>query len=163
MEPFSVIAADPGGTTGIAEATYDGESELTIPNLNICTYELGPDEHHMDLYNILTDWFVYDLYSHVITESFEFRQNLDKRKVELISKEYIGIFKLFARTNGLVYFERNASQAKSFVSDIKLDALGILEVPKHPNRHRNDALRHLIMYLVVNLRIQSPITDKWRG
>jgi hypothetical protein len=161
IEPFSVIAFDPGGTTGIAYAHYDGEE------IHYQTGELGPHEHHDELWNVLEHWHheveLPGNNKHLVTESFEFRQNLQKKNVELISKEYIGIMKLFAINAKIKYFERNASQAKSFVSDEKLDRLGILEVPKHPNRHRNDALRHLIMYLVVNLGIQSPITNQWRN
>lgn len=171
IEPFSILAADPGGTTGIAVAVYSGTPNPTIEDFYIRTLEFGPKEHHNELWDFLCLRYnvgnqvlpIFRGKKHLITESFEFRQNLDKRKVELISKEYIGLFKLFAQQTGVIYFERNASQAKKFVSDEKLDRLGILEVPKHPNRHRNDALRHLIMYLVVNLRIQTPITDKWRN
>lgn len=167
MEPFNIIALDPGGTTGIAMATYNGIWEPTIANFRIETSELGPHEHHEELDTFITsNWLegraVYGVPNYLVCESFEFRQNLDKRKVELISKEYIGICKLIVAGYNIKYVEQSASMAKGFVTDEKLDRLGILEIPKYPNRHRNDALRHMIRFMVVGLKIRSPITSLWK-
>ena len=162
LEPFSIIAFDPGGTTGIAMVDcYQKIDDMTAWNFR--TSELGPNEHHYGLWDFLAFWHERTNHKkYLVTESFEFRQNLDKRKVDLISKEYIGILKLFAKINDMPYTEQSASTAKAFVSDDKLIKLGILEKPIYQSRHRNDALRHLIRFMVINLKIRHPITTAWK-
>jgi hypothetical protein len=164
---FNIASFDPGGTTGIATAFYPGGMEdPTLDDFNIKTDELGPDEHHSALYNFLSVRVGGPIPLKVVTESFEFRQNIDpdkaRTKVELISREYIGVIKLVCQQLGFGFHQQSASSGKHFMSNEKLDLCGILVKPQHPNRHRNDALRHLIRYLVVDLHIRRPITDKWR-
>lgn len=167
VQPFNIIALDPGGTTGIATAYYPGGIESpTIQDFNIKTDELGPEEHHTALHNYITVRVGGPLPLTIVTEKFEFRQHINsehaKTKVELISREYIGICKMIAKQTGVRLIQQSASQGKHFVPDKKLDRCGILERPVTPMRHRNDALRHLIRYLVVGLHVRAPITDKWR-
>jgi hypothetical protein len=101
-----IIALDPGGTTGVCE--WNKGVDL------IQAYQVGPDEHHFWLNGHL-DMFVmgahlddpedWDLKMFerlcnrvlVICETFEHRQNLQKAKVELVSREYIGIVRLAAQ------------------------------------------------------------------
>lgn len=165
--PFNIIALDPGGTTGIATAYYPGGIENPqIQDFNISTDELGPNEHHNALYNYVTLRAGGPLPLTIITEKFEFRQHIDPKKartgLNLISREYIGIVKLICAQTGVRLEQQSASQGKHFVTDKKLDLNGIIVRPLHNGRHRNDALRHLIRYLVVGLRIQAPITDMWK-
>jgi hypothetical protein len=167
VPPFNVIAFDPGGTTGIATAYYPGGMESpSMDDFNIKTDELGPDEHHSSLYNYVALRVGGPLPLTIITERFDFRQHINpdnaKTKVELISREYIGILKLLGSQHGVRVIQQSASQGKHFVPNNKLDLCGILVTPQHPNRHRNDALRHLIRYLVVDIHIRAPITDKWK-
>lgn len=169
VPPFNVIALDPGGTTGIATAFYPGGKVIdtpTIGDFHISTDQLGPAEHHTSLYNYINVRVGGPLPLTVITEKFEFRQHIDPRKartgLNLISREYIGVVKLICAQTGARLEQQSASQGKHFVTDKKLDLNGIIVRPLHDSRHRNDALRHLIRYLVVGLRIQAPITDMWK-
>jgi hypothetical protein len=167
VPPFNVVALDPGGTTGIATAYFPGGiTDPTIDDFNIKTDELGPEEHHTALFNYLSVRVGGPLPLTIITEKFEFRQHINKdhakTKVELISREYIGLVKLICAQTGAHLKLQSSSQAKHFVPDKKLDLCGIMERPATPMRHRNDALRHLIRYLVIDLNVRAPITDKWR-
>lgn len=154
-----IFACDPGGTTGWATYNtitkgYDGG-------------QLGPDEHHVELWELLESPPTNNFSSlYVVTESFEFRNNVeteDRRKgLNLVSKEYIGLMKLFARMHGCHYVEQMPAHAKGFITDEKLDALGLIKTPKHPNRHEHDALRHLLFFMVAKLKIKEGIVDKWK-
>lgn len=158
-----IIALDPGGTTGIAECSWEPYPEK-MEEFRYTTDELGPAEHHHTLYERLRLAFYMYPAHHltVVCEAFEWRQNLQKMKVELISREYIGVVKLVCEQHQIPLVFQSASMAKTFVSDDKLEKMGIMEKPKHPMRHRNDALRHLVRYQVVTLGIRAPLTSTWR-
>jgi hypothetical protein len=105
----------------------------------------------------------------IVFEPFHYRQNIVgdggtfRGKVELVSAEYIGIVKLACAQLGLTYYDRfTPGEAKAYVTDQKLELLGWLQEPRHPMRHRNDALRQLVKYLIVKRGIQHPLTTAWR-
>lgn len=172
--PFRVISFDPGGTTGVASAQYYGPEPLTrLDQIKFGAWHLTGD-HYEDLWVLLSKWYVVsaasDVPLEIVYESFEFRQHIgkdkeEKHKVELMSKEYIGIIKLF----GQMYpetslFTHTASAAKQFIPDkgpqanVRLKALGLYQ----PGMvHAMDAQRHLLRHLVVTKKIRSPITDAW--
>lgn len=162
INPFNVIGLDPGGTTGVATAHWPGEGEIHWDN-----FSFGPSLHHKALYE-----FLYNRAFHpatdltIVCEKFEFRQNYgregNRNKVELISREYIGIVELIVAQFGAKLVMQSASQGKHFVTDAKLKLSGLLIEPPHPNRHKNDAIRHIVRHLVVDLGVRSPITDTWR-
>lgn len=164
IEPFNLIGIDPGGTTGIAHSTWAGNVENpTVADFNYSTHQMGPVKHHRTLYDYLCFYCENAVIQPIIIcESFEFRQNYERNKVELISREYIGIIELVAQQTGCKLIMQSASMGKSFVPDNKLKLSGILVEPPHPNRHKNDALRHLVRYQVVNMGIHAPITDNWK-
>lgn len=159
-----IFACDPGGTTGWASWNkadgFDGG-------------QLGSDGHHIELWNLLSQ--LYHIFveinddgpMYVISESFEFRNNVDtkdrRKGLELISRDYIGIMKLFASLNANVtYIEQMPAHAKSFITDEKLERMDLIKKPKHTNRHEHDALRHLLFFMVVKLKMREGITDKWK-
>ncbi|TXH54664.1 MAG: hypothetical protein E6Q97_10330, partial [Desulfurellales bacterium] len=83
-----VLGIDPGGTTGFAQ--LDLESNTWRMS------ELGPEDHHKDLhYKLLR--LQPDI---IICESFDYRivesKGTKMPGVNLISREYIGIVKLYA-------------------------------------------------------------------
>lgn len=168
---FDLLAFDPGGTTGWAHVHCDGgmPSGLTMDDFKLTVGELGPEEHHEELWGFLNGfWISYPHTLHIVTESFNFRQfatdgSSGKAKVELISCEYIGIIKLFAERNEVPCVSYNSSEGKGFATDMKLEAMGWFQTPKTPKRHMNDAIRQAVCYMVKRLRIHSPITDSWRG
>ena len=173
IEPFNVLAFDPGGTTGWAHAiSYKPEPELE--DISLTTGELGPLFHHEELHelilrqkDILNPNFAK---MEIVFEPFHYRQNVVgdggtfRGKVELISAEYIGIIKLACAQLGLTYYDRfTPGEAKAYVTDKKLELLEWLQEPRHPMRHRNDALRQLVKYLIVKKGIQHPLTTAWRS
>src|SRR4051812_46607160 len=164
IEPFNVLAFDPGGTTGWVHAcSFVVNPELS--DIYIKTGEFGPKEHHQEIYEFIRQVQPRE----VVSEPFHYRQNIVgegegfRGKVELISAEYIGVIKLACTQLGLTYYDRfTPGEAKRYVTDQKLELLGWLQEPRHPMRHRNDALRQLVKYLIVKRGIQHPLTTVWR-
>lgn len=169
--PFRILAFDPGGSTGWA---YAAAQQLnTMEDITFDCGHLGPEEHHIELWNFLTSQVPlegFDAPLEIVCESFEFRQQTDphktKSKVELISKEYIGIIKLFAARADLPLTFYTASAAKHLVPDkgpesnVRLKQLGWYRPVTHWV-HAMDATRHLLRYMVIDKKIRNPITDKW--
>ena len=162
-----VIALDPGGTTGWAmwqdtkfPGTFEGRDEKVWEHFT-CG-QIGPEEHHEELYELLERMQTHKFI--VICESFEFRQSDNHREgTVLISREYIGVAKLFTKRRGglnlqVHYVSQSPSQAKGFVSDEKLKAMG-LYVPGQ--RHARDALKHLVYYLV-NKKHMHQLIKPWQ-
>lgn len=133
-----VVAFDPGGVTGWMSwdsdrpDTYTGASQISAP------------EHHDLLYAFLQGHKP-DV---VICEDFEYRTG--QPSTELISREYIGVIKLWQQQHEDVelYMQKPAQAIGkgAFWSDDKLTRVGMLVTPKHPNRHANDAIRHFMYW-----------------
>jgi hypothetical protein len=131
---------------------------------------MGPEPHHLDLYNFLGHMHT-QVYS-VVCESFEFRKGDEHRAgVSLISREYIGVARLFAQERlgqvGQTLVMQTAGAAKGFIPDkprggleanAKLKVLGLYVPGK---QHANDAMRHLIYYLV-NRRGMVNLIQPWK-
>jgi hypothetical protein len=170
IEPFNVLAFDPGGTTGWAFASLQRTEDVELEHIQIWTGEFGPELHHQELYdNLIKDGRSSFPRLEIVFEPFHYRQNIVgdggtfRGKVELVSAEYIGIVKLACAQLGLTYYDRfTPGEAKRYVTDQKLELLGWLQEPRHPMRHRNDALRQLVKYLIVKRGIQHPLTTAWR-
>lgn len=139
---YRVVALDPGGTTGWA--TYTSYPEATEEKQKFACGQIGPYQHHKDLYDFLgmqqTDNTI------IVSESFEYR-NERRPGLVLVSKEYIGVTKLFAEERGVPYFEQTASKAKGFVKDSNLQKLGLWS---SGFQHAMDAMRHLLYYMINN-------------
>lgn len=178
LQPFNVLAFDPGGTTGWAHAalTIDAVDHPTLVKLEdimLWTGEFGPNTHHQELHEFIRgkSWKPIELPPlEIVSEPFHYRQNVVgedaagfRGKVELISAEYIGVIKLACAQLGLSYYDRfTPGEAKRYVPNTKLEALGWLQEPITPMRHRNDALRQLVKYLIVKKKVRHPITTTWR-
>jgi hypothetical protein len=82
----------------------------------------------------------------------------------LTSREYIGVIKLSAQLQkeAVDLFDQSASEAKFFVKDVKLKAMGWLD-PTKGMPHARDTLRHLLRHLVSVRKVTKPIVDKWLG
>jgi hypothetical protein len=163
-----IVALDPGGTTGWA-MWQDTPMKFDPPLDHFTCGQIGPQEHHEDLYAHLeflqTSEFI------LICETFEFRQqDVEIRMgINLMSREYIGVAKLFAaqRMSSPVVLQ-SPGLAKSFIPDkkkngmeanAKLKAMG-LYVPGSP--HAMDAMRHLIYYMV-NRERRVDLIQSWRN
>lgn len=181
---YRVLALDPGGTTGWSTYTAQRMSapSETLGAPEVWEYydekwdcgQIGPDEHHQELFDFLgsmqTQEFV------IVCESFEFRNqsggSRDRDNIELISKEYIGIVKLFQRQRMVMPVSASGSQqlvmqtagkAKGFIPDKgpqankKIKDAGLW----YPNsKHAMDATRHLLWYLV-NRVGRMDLVERW--
>lgn len=185
IEPFNVLAFDPGGTTGWAWASLHAHTiktsleEYGIVILEDIYLETGEFEnkplgHYQELHEFITAAPTrLDTPLEIVFEPFTYRQFItegkdggpqaSRHKVELISAEYIGVIKLACSQLGLIYYDRfTPGEAKSYVTDKKLELLGWLQTPITPRRHQNDALRQLVKYLIVRKGVKHPITTQWR-
>jgi hypothetical protein len=121
--------------------------------------QIGPREHHAELYQFLELWHTPDY--HLVTESFEYRphEKSDRWKISLMSREYIGVMKLFAQERKVTLHQQTAAVGKGFVSDDKLRIMGLWVPGK---QHARDAYRHLITYMVKNLGRKDLIAS-WKN
>lgn len=154
MDPFQVIAFDPGGSTGYAHFVYEDQGNFAFYSGTITT-----KEHHNIIRNTIeTQSHYWAKPLTVLTESFEFRQNPDsakqRRGLELVSREYIGVMKLVCQDLCIPLIQQSPAD-RNFITHEKLDRLGLLYKPLHENRHRIDALQHLIYYLVVKKGVEE--------
>lgn len=153
-----IFACDPGGSTGwssysVEEDSWDGGQFET-------------DDHHKELWSLLGTYYTaYGEGLVIVSESFEFRNDVStdgREGLELVSREYIGVMKLFAQVYGVRYYEQMPSHALRKIGDDKLEALELVKRPKHPNRHYHDSLRHLLLFLVFRLKAGKEIRKTWK-
>lgn len=167
---LSIVALDPGGTTGWALYTAD-----VIHNLDdnkpeffaerFTVGQMGPESHHLRLWHLLEQWTTANTI--IVCESFEFRRNERDRSrdnIVLVSREYIGVVNLYkqhfeATTSNqlgeLKVVYQTAALGKGFWTDQKLQAVNKLGAPKTRWRHANDAMRHLLHYMVFKMSRQD--------
>lgn len=150
---FRIIALDPGGTTGWAAYTAErmeaekGKYEYYAEKFT-CG-QIDAQEHHLQLYNMLG--LMQTQVYHVVTESFEYR-NRARPGLELISREYIGVTKLFCADRQVTFHKQTAAMGKGFVKDENIKKLGLWS----PGfKHAMDAYRHLLYYMINDANVQK--------
>lgn len=168
---LAILALDPGGTTGWALYTADvihnisGDSPTPeYYNEKFDAGQIGPGPHHRRLWGLLEQWTVTNTI--FVCESFEFRRNeRDRNRTNIVldSKEYIGVVNLYQQM-----FEHNtpehlrnhvavkvvyqtAAVGKGFWTDAKLQMVKKFSTPKSKWPHANDAMRHLLQYMVFKM------------
>ena len=157
MGTLTVLAFDPGGTTGWAmyQATKiinpEGEPEYFDEVWSFG--ELGPGRHHKDI-DYMLDMQRTEIY-HVVTESFDNRPEKTTAS-ELISRDYIGVMSLWGQRNHHPVHQQTSSMAKGFVDDKKLKVMNLWSSSKHSR----DATRHLILYMVTQLQM-TKLVNSW--
>lgn len=137
---MKILALDPGGTTGFA--AYDGNAQESISKF--AEGQIGPEDHHEELTRFMWRYFTEKTGSFLVCERFEYR-NQSRAGLDLSSREYIGVAKLFSQQSGIPVIFQNASQAKGFVQDRHIRKLG-LWYPDH--KHAMDAMRHLLYFMI---------------
>lgn len=179
---LTIIGLDPGGTTGWAMYVADVIHHPVDPDLAVPTVEfyngkwnagqIGPDPHHRRLWNFLEQWTTVNTI--IVCESFEFRKNEKDRtrdNIVLDSKEYIGVVNLYKQTYDAttshdhpgsleVVFQTSGMvipgpAGNAFWTDEKLERVGHLAKPKTTWRHANDAMRHLLYYMLFKMNRQD--------
>lgn len=139
-----ILGIDPGGTTGL--------SLLDLESYSWHRSEVGPDEHHMELWSFLIKTEP-DI---LICESFDYRIVESKGTrmpgVNLISREYIGLIKLYAELCGARLIMQSPSQGgggtkhSGFWKNDKLKKVDLYKAPQG-RQHMNDATRHVLYWL----------------
>lgn len=163
MGTFRIIGLDPGGTTGWATYTADrinATSKVITSSTPIYEYydeqwacgQLDPHDHHYQLYSLLELQATED--SVIICEAFDYR-NQAKPGLELISREYIGVVKLFSQERKVPYILQTASQGKvtkrSFVRKENLEKLDLwVSGGASKWNHAMDAYGHILYYMIHN-------------
>lgn len=166
MTTITILALDPGGTTGWARfralAMYNPIlSQTEYYDTKWTRGQLGPEPHHQALTTLLEMSYTEEY--HIVCESFEYRNN-SRAGLVLDSVEYIGVTKLFLlqekRFNVSLHMQ-TASMGKGFVKDENIKKLG-LWFPSQ--KHAMDATRHLLYYMINTAGImkQDLLTRGWK-
>lgn len=159
MDLPTVLALDTGGTTGYC---------CVIPHKPPIQGELGPKEHHVELWDLMLEYVLaaddHHTALHIVCEAFQFRHDdRDRSKIDYMAAHYEGVVELFhamnqtryAATNlSLVLVKQSASQvkgqgkkgpSKTFWGDDSKVKQVDLWVPGKP--HAVDATRHYLYYV----------------
>lgn len=144
---FTVVALDPGGTTGWAAYQAERlwnplEERFEYVNESFSSGQLGPGDHHNELDILLGHLHTQDY--HIISERFEYR-NQSRAGLDLSSREYIGVAKRFAQERCVPLWLQSAAQAKGFVKDRHLEKLGLWSPGM---KHAMDSYRHLLYWFI---------------
>lgn len=153
MANYGILAFDPGGTTGWASFQCDQiwnpleEKFEYVDRKWTCGHlHYKNMDHHRTLYNFMGQMHVEKF--QMVTESFEYR-NKPRPGLELISREYIGIMRLYAQQRGVALTQQTSSQGKitpnSFVKKANLEKLGLWSSGW---THAMDAYGHLLYYMI---------------
>jgi hypothetical protein len=135
------LAIDPGLTTGVA--ILDGE-------LGITTLQLQPTE----LYEFITNMGDrLDVFDAIVCEAYMISPDTLRKSRQLWSLELIGFMRYVAWRSNITFKLQQASAAKKFVTNEMLKKYGLF-IPGRD--HANDALRHLVIYLVERQQMALP-------
>lgn len=152
MKLPSILALDPGGFTGYMfrgpDATYEfGELPLSA------------DGHHLALWKLLencrarTQRHDSEADLVIVCERFDYRKDdvETRAKIDFISREYIGVVKLYVATatDHVRLRLQGAAEAKAFWTDDKLRKIGLYY---GKSKHARDATRHYLYYITFNLK-----------
>lgn len=127
---YSILAIDPGITTGLALAYRETDRLYIAPNQERLK--------EIDLYNLISDIGP----THLVCENFTYRRGQARPDIELFSRNLIGVVnlarqKLFAKTLTL----QEAAEGLGHFSDSKLKQR---QVYVKNMGHAMDAVRHLL-------------------
>ena len=137
-----VLAIDPGLKTGIA----------VCDNIGIQTMQLDVEEFYRLIrsYGYMNRWRPLDA---IVCEAYIISPDTLKKSRQHWSLELIGLTRYEAYLAGVNFKLQQASAAKKFVTNDLLKLYG-LYVPGQD--HANDALRHLVLYLVQQRSLAIP-------
>lgn len=139
---MKVFAADPGGTTGWAQ----WDSLIGTPTAGQLEFE--------DFIDFFEDWVVPP--DVIVAERFTINQQTIRHSQQTTALEVIGYLRACAHRDKIPFVLQTPADAKRFATDARLDTLGWTQRPKAQHDHANDALRHLMLYLVKQRIIEPP-------
>lgn len=144
-----IASFDPGGTTGAASYKLPPKGKDTTSANSydyvekIDGHEFGPYLHYKELWTYLTNLNP----NVVIYENFNAQDN---PAVLLVSLKYIGALELYcALTHKPIYPRAREFKDVAWLKGNQLKRFGLY---KEGMPHRNDATRHLIHYIVCDLK-----------
>ena len=137
----TILAFDPGGTTGVCNITFDSRGGRSCQ-----LDQLGPEEHHLQLSQLIKKVGELPDRLFIVCERFEYRAH-SKAGLRLDSREYIGVIKQTAQELSLPVVMQSAVQAKGFVTNEHIKRAGLY---KTSYRHAMDAVRHAMYFLINN-------------
>lgn len=152
MKLPSIIALDPGGTTGYFWRGPDRKP--VFGHVHVVKADGKTlDGHHLELWALLQRCLMQVLKEdkeaklYIICEEFLYlKSEAGREKIDYVAKEYIGVVKLFAKTYAHHVFIRtfSAATAKQFWTDDKLKVIGFYSTK---SKHVRDAARHYLYYV----------------
>jgi hypothetical protein len=134
VDRHTIIALDPGGTTGIAQADIE---DFTITKIGC-----GQDRDMASgLYEVLRSFNP----DYIVCETFQFR-NASRPGLDLTSAKLIGVCELYAERHGifLKMQEPSVQGPRAYWTDAKLKAAGLYLPGKE---HSRSAMKHLLYFL----------------
>jgi hypothetical protein len=136
----SIIALDPGTTTGVCFGVKRNEEEV----LYVAPYEQAYSLQ--ELYLLLQDFLGIHSADHanIIYEDFQYR-NYARAGLDLTPVKMIGIIELFIERHEPIILatKQSPSTGKSFYKDDELKRIGCYKVGM---QHGRDATRHLLQW-----------------
>lgn len=130
----TLIATDPGGTTGIASLTYTAFDSLEMEHSSVVGFVTGMLEYHTKI-------------NHPVilgAERFITGSNAGKHSSQPHAQRIIGGLEEAAKARDIRFVLQNTSDAKHIGRDSVLKRLGWYK-PNAP--HGNDAARHLLLMI----------------
>jgi len=155
-----IISIDPGGVTGLAIHKVLPEKRTSTPELKTFDYDsdlndgsiyvdaLLTEQHHLELYDMLNNLKP----DQILCEDFIYQVRYvagsnQAVALEIISREYIGVCKLYSQVTATPLKMRRPAEGFDFWDDKKLKSLGLYTSGgKHTNGapDKNAAVRHLL-------------------
>jgi len=142
MNKKAVLVIDPGKISGVALFWFDEDLAVATNEMTVADTVEGFEIAARN-YEDLT----------VVVENYVISQRTVQVAPQCDALDLIGYTKLRAQTLEIPYVLQTPAQAKSFATDDKLKALGWYE--RTTDGHRNDACRHLLVYLVQHEKAYS--------
>lgn len=136
---MTVVALDPGGTTGVAVL------DSPVPEIHRDQVDTSSPRGLADIWDILNIAGPEE----IVMERFQFRYGGGRSKVVLTPVEVVGVVKLYCAMKNIALYLQTPAQAKKLITDDKIRKLD-LWIPGHP--HAMDATRHLLYHLIVTRR-----------
>lgn len=135
---ITLLAFDPGGTTGFMLGTFNPKSGQIIPG-SVQFGEVGPNPHHKELWRIMQETGIAYPQLMIVTEDYipEFG-----RAQNYVALEYIGVMTAFGNLT-LVSIERQSRNIKTYWTKEKMMSVGVWPRGK---KHAQDAARHWLTY-----------------
>jgi hypothetical protein len=136
VSAYSVLAIDPGKTTGLCTAhLYGGKLRLEVRQEELSLSSLHDlVSRTIDSYTPLS----------IIYEDFSYR-NASRMGLDLTPVKLIGVIELFREWHEpfVEFYKQSAATGKAFYTDEKLKGLGIYQKGRP---HGRDATRHLMQW-----------------